>query len=167
MLLTNHGLIDADTSQGMALDLTDAGPNFNDGTIRASNGATLTIYPATLDNTGGTVEAAPGSVVQLYNMSLIGGVLRDVDGNSAGAVRNAGYCALSGVTIEGGFECPNYTATYLYDTIDLQGPMRLNSVGYTTDLIVATSPFTLAGAGGTVAANTQANRIYGANANNQ
>ncbi len=167
LLLTNHGVIDANTSQGMVVDLSDGG-SYNDGTMRASNGATMTIYPGIIVNTGGVIEAADGSVVQLSNANISGGVLRDVDGVAGlGAVRNVATSSLANVTVQGAFGCNNNTTTYLYDAIDLQGPLQLNSTGNATNVIVQTSPFTLAGTGGTVCSNTQANRIYGAAASNQ
>ncbi len=129
MNMANHGLIEADTSAGMLLDLTDSGPNSNDGMIRASNGATLTIYPTTIDNTGGTIEAAKGSFVHLYNSTVVGGTLRDADGAGSGAVRSQGYCALVDTTVQGAFSCANNTTTYLYGTIDLQGPLQADGLG--------------------------------------
>jgi fibronectin-binding autotransporter adhesin len=160
MLLTNHGVIDADASSGMVVDLS-AGGGINDGTMRASNGGVMTIYPGIIVNTGGTIEAAAGSVVQLSGGSISGGVLRDVDGAGSGAVRNVGVSSLASVTVEGAFGCSNNTTTYLYDGIDLQGPLQMNSAGNTTDVRFETSPFTVTGAGGIESSNTTANRIYG------
>ncbi len=165
--LTNHGLIDADSSAGISIDLIDAATNLNDGTLRASNGSTLTIFPATIDNTGGTIDAAPGSLVSLYYATIVGGILRDSDGAGAGAVRNIALCTLSGTTIQGGFDCANATSTYLDGTINLQGPMRLNSVGNQTDVIIQSTPFSLTGPGGVIGSNTLANRLYGATASTQ
>jgi fibronectin-binding autotransporter adhesin len=166
MKLTNHGLIETNSNQGMYVDLTDAGPNFNDGTMRASSGASMTIYAAGIDNTDGLIEAAAGSFVKLSGSTITGGTLRDADGDGAGAVQNVGTAVLVDTTIEGAFSCQNATTTYLYTGINLQGPMRMNSVGNGTNLVVQTSPFVLSGPSGVVCSNTLANFITGVHADN-
>jgi len=163
--LTNEGLIDADLPANASVNLTAGDVNFNTGTMRASNGATLGITSTTIDNTGGLIEAAAGSLVNLTGVTIRGGTLLDTDGAGPGAIRNAGSTTLEDVTIEGEFNTNNGTSTFLRGTIDLQGPFHLNSAGATTDLRIDTTPFTLAGPGDTVATNTQSNRIYGVNSN--
>ncbi|MCC5795224.1 MAG: hypothetical protein JJT85_10895 [Chromatiales bacterium] len=60
----NHGLVDANSSAGLAINLTGTG-NLNTGTLRASEGATLGIDTTVLDNTGGLILAEDGSVVRI------------------------------------------------------------------------------------------------------
>jgi hypothetical protein len=83
LVLHNQGAIEADDqSLLIALHATEAWSN--SGTMRAVNGALLQIAGpsasalALLDNTGGVVEAGPGSIVQLGSMNLRGGILRSV-----------------------------------------------------------------------------------------
>ena len=72
-------------------------------------------------------------------------------------------CTLTDITIQGGFDCANATTTDLVGTIDLQGPLQVNSVGNLTDVRIASSSITLTGPGGTACSNTLANRIYAIN----
>ena len=135
--------------------------------MRATNGATLALLNSSIDNTGGLIEAGSGSFVNLNGSSVLGGTLRDADGSGSGTVRNITASTLENVTIQGPFVGANATTTFLRGTIDVQGSLVLDSVGNATDVIVQTSPFTLAGVGETVASNTQANRFYGVNGNVQ
>ncbi|MFO0874239.1 MAG: hypothetical protein U0575_09745 [Phycisphaerales bacterium] len=164
MRLDNQSSIDADSSQGITVDLTDgAGINFNSGTLRASNGAKLTLQNFTLDNTGGTIEAAAGSFVDLTGMSISGGTIRDADGTGPGVVRNTNTLTLTNVTLDGPFTQPNNTLVVLNGAMQFLSTYTVNSIGNTTDLRADTSPFTIQGGGEIVFSNSQSNRFYGVN----
>ncbi len=159
--LTNHGLVDADLPAGMSLDLTDgAGMNVNDGTIRASNGATLTVYPATFDNDGGVIEAAPGSFVHLQDLTINGGTLRDADGDGPGTISNSGLVYLDHVTLDGPYLVTNSAAVAMRNDVVIPGHFDVGATGNFTDLRFDTSPYTLLGGGSITTTNTQANRLY-------
>ncbi|MFO0962962.1 MAG: hypothetical protein U0625_08665 [Phycisphaerales bacterium] len=167
-LLTNHGVIDGSGSSGTLVDLLNAGPNFNDGTIRASNGGWLRIYAAPIQNTGGVLEATSGGALQLSDASITGGILRDADGAEGSSwLGTISTCSLDGVRIEGGFHCAAGTWTALSGSIDLAGPLFVDSNGYNTDLVVSTPEFDLGGTGGVLCTAVSANRIYGSPGTNR
>ncbi|MBM4113308.1 MAG: hypothetical protein FJ253_08030, partial [Phycisphaerae bacterium] len=94
--LENHGVIEASSATPMLVDLSNGdGINFNHGTMRAANGATLVIADCSIDNTDGVIEAAPGSIVRFGigtypNVGRVtriaGGVIRRVDGDVPGRI---------------------------------------------------------------------------------
>lgn len=161
MLLTNEGLIQFDQSAGGTIDLSAAGDNFNAGTIRARNAAPLTMTGTLLDNTGGVIEADEGAVISISGCTITGGTLRDADGAGASRIVNTSTTILRDLTVQGGLEAGNGTNTRLEGAIDFQGPLRLLSDSFTTDLVLQTTPFTLSGAGDTVFSNSQVGRMYG------
>lgn len=77
--LVNAGLVDADVL-GSTLDLTQFGKS-NSGTMRATNGGTLSISAITLDNTGGQVLAdGAGSLVAVNSSGMTSGTLSATNG---------------------------------------------------------------------------------------
>ncbi len=103
--LTNRGTVLADAPGELwltGLNSTAARPRslVNQGLMRAENTGRLRI-DALLDNTGGVVEAAEGSVVWL-GPDVLGGTLRSI---GSGVLRTAGTNSsatfLTGVTLEG------------------------------------------------------------------
>ncbi|MBL9118713.1 MAG: hypothetical protein JNL80_02220 [Phycisphaerae bacterium] len=160
--LTNEGLVEADLPGGISVDLTDgAGINFNSGTMRSTAGAKLTVFNTTLENAGGLIEAGPGSAVDVNSSTLIGGTLRDADGDGTGFVRTVGEAWLNNITVQGPYLAINGTTTRLFGSPTIEGRIDLASAGGTTDLIINTSPLTLTGGGSVAGSNTTANRFYG------
>jgi hypothetical protein len=160
--LVNQGLVEANLSGGINVDLADgANINFNSGTMRSTAGAKLTLLSSTIQNAGGLIEAGPGSAVDVNATVLIGGTLRDADGDGPGFVRTVGEAWLDGITLEGPYSAINGTTTRLFGSPTIEGRIDLASAGGTTDLIINTSPLTLTGGGSVVGSNTQANRFYG------
>jgi hypothetical protein len=66
--LINHGLVDANASNPLILNL--AGNSANDNTMQASHGGTLIFGSGTIDNTGGLIQALAGSRIQFNNSTL-------------------------------------------------------------------------------------------------
>ena len=66
--LINHGLVDANASNPLILNLATA--SANDGIMQASNGGTLIFGSGSIDNTGGTIQALAGSMIQFNNSAL-------------------------------------------------------------------------------------------------
>jgi hypothetical protein len=104
--LTNRGTVLADAPGELWLTGTNASTParsrslINQGLMRAENGGRLRIN-ARLDNSGGVIEAAQGSVVEL-GPDLMGGTLRSIGSGvlrTAGTNSSASY--LTGVTLEG------------------------------------------------------------------
>ena len=92
MRLTNRGTITAnDTNDSLAIDLSGS-DNFNNGLIQSQAGATLTINPSVIDNSGGLIRANNGSIN--INSSTITGGNQQVNGP-------AGRITLNSTTING------------------------------------------------------------------
>ena len=162
MLLTNEGLIQAEGSAGVFLDLA-SGDNTNAGVIRADEGSSLTINGTTIANDGGTVAAGPGTSVFLQTSTIVGGNLTDEDGVAGpGVVRNQSSTTLEDVTIDGDYLNPNGATTFLVGGLQTNGRFRVESVGNQTDVRIETSPFVLSGSE-MAFSNTLANRLYGVN----
>ena len=68
--LINHGLVDANASNPLILNLATA--SANDGIMQASNGGTLIFGSGSIDNTGGTIQALNGNALQGSTVSLQG-----------------------------------------------------------------------------------------------
>jgi len=151
--LTNEGVIESNLPGGAVVDLTDGPGSFNLGTMRSTNGATLAFVDTRIDNTGGMIEAAPGSLVTFSQSHIIGGTLRDTDGaKGAGALRNLSSLTLNGVSIDGALECENGSYTQLQGPIALAGSVVMRGSISNTELVIDTSSFVLA----------EGNRIVGA-----
>ena len=162
--LTNAGEINADSSAGILMDLVDgAGVNFNTGVMRASNGATLLLELWTAENSGGLIEAATGSFVDLSYVTVNGGTIRDADGAGTGVVRNTNEVTLNDVSLDGPFLCPNSTTTFLQGSLNFNSNVSVASTGASTDVIVDSSPLTFGGGGQLLFSNNSANRLFGTN----
>ncbi|TVR95524.1 MAG: hypothetical protein EA406_13810, partial [Rhodospirillales bacterium] len=163
MGLINQGLILADQSAGLTVQLNNADgiERVNEGTMRASDGATLTIASTNLDNTGGLIEALDGSTVALNGSRITAGTLR-TEGDGVVTLVNA---TLEDLANEGLVRINNAFSGRLEGTIDNIGEIRLNSVGSTTDLRVEGN-VTLAGDGVLSMSNVAVNRIRGNAATN-
>jgi hypothetical protein len=160
MILTNDGVISADSSGGVTVSLPGTG-HANSGELRASNGATMFFSSTTLDNSGGVIASEDGSEVQFGGTTTItGGNLRS---QGSGVLRNTSFLTLDGVTLENALSANNGTGTALKNDCTLIGPINMNSAGNTTDLRLDTTPYTLNSGAVVNFSNTQANRIYGVN----
>ena len=95
--LLNNALIDANLT-GQTLSIQGTGGSIvNAGTLRASNGGTLTLNTQqALNNAAGSIVAnGSGSTVNLLNQTVLGGMLTTVNG---GVMQTQGSAALDGVT---------------------------------------------------------------------
>ena len=143
MGLANQGTIDANLSNPLTIDPSSAGVT-NTGTLQASNNATLNLTGGTFTNTGGVIQALNGSLVQLNNMTLVGGTLSRA-GTGRIAVPN------------------NTTLTLTGPTITLNAPLEINSTGSVTNLKI-NGNVTLSGSGNVVLSNNTNNRVSGVTA---
>ncbi|TVR78841.1 MAG: hypothetical protein EA405_13885, partial [Rhodospirillales bacterium] len=158
MGLINEGVILADQSVGLTVQLNNADgiDRDNQGTMRASDGATLTILNTDIGNTGGLIEALDGSTVALNGSRITAGTLRTA-GDGVMTLVNA---TLEDLTNEALVRINNAQTGRLAGTIDNTGEIRLNSVGSTTDLVIL-GDVTLAGDGVLSMSNSSGNRIRG------
>lgn len=163
LLLTNNGTIRADQPIGLAIDLVGAGDsNLNNGLIEAVNGATLQIAGTALNNTLGLILAGDTSFVDIAASSITGGVL---DSSGSGQVRCTSPSTLTDLQNTGTFALLNASSMVLQGTIVNDGTIAVNAGGNLTDVLLNSSPVTLAGSGQLVMSNSvNNNRIYGINA---
>jgi autotransporter-associated beta strand protein len=79
---TNNGVVNAYLSNGVNLHSGDAvGDTVNSGVLQASNGATLTLGSANINNTDGAIQALTGSIVKLNGSAITGGELIAINGS--------------------------------------------------------------------------------------
>jgi hypothetical protein len=161
IVLTNHGLIDANLPGGtMTMDLNAGAANQNDGTIRASAGGALVIVGTQLDNTGGVIEALDDSTIDLRNAAwIIGGELHSSNG---GLIRAAEATAtLQSLTNAASLSLLDNSALVLQDAIINDGVIALQSAGSYTQLFAGSSDCTLNGTGAVTMGNPLRDRIVG------
>jgi hypothetical protein len=132
-LLFNGNLIATNAPVSGTLELRSGATGFNAGTLLASGGGTLTLFGVgTIDNTGGTIAAQAGSIVELGGPSggalVVGGTLTT---SGTGLIRDSGsgLTDLRGVTNAGLFQPSTGTLPTLFEgtvsntgTIGVTGP---------------------------------------------
>ena len=163
IVLTNHGLIDADNSLGhpLVVDPTDGETNYNDATMQASGGGLLQLTIGTWDNTGGVIQALDGSVVQITGAGVLGGELT-TSGTGLIQLRDGGL--LADLTNTGQIQVPNGGGTgYLQGTILNDGTLKVASAGSGTILYVYQDT-TLEGTGDLLIGDDEHNSVRGASA---
>ncbi len=170
MSFTNNGIFNANVSQGMTLDPITAAGSINNGTLQASNGATLTLHNSgnggniIYTNTNGTIKALAGSFVSLSNNPMIvGGTLTTADlTGSGGVIEPFDIATLQDLTNTGFLNIPNFTTLQLMGTLTNNGVLMLSSNPNTTTLRME-NDVTITGAGVIASSNTQQNQIVGQN----
>jgi hypothetical protein len=162
MGLNNAGLIDANQSVALVVDLNNAAgvTRSNSGTMQASSGGTLTITDTNLANTGGTIQALAGSTVNLTGSvtRITGGTLTTA---GDGVVLLGGSATLDTLANSGLVRLNNGQTGFLAGTITNTGTIAMASTGATTDLRIDGN-VTLTGAGTVTLSDHASNRIYGA-----
>ncbi len=164
MTLTNEGTIDADNpAYPLTIDMTDGESNYNTGTMRASNGATLQITSGTYDNTNGQIEAADSSTAQISTGALVSGGRLVTDGSGNIELRAGGVIA--DLTNDGAILLPNDAGGggYAQGTIINQGTIELTSLGNGVNLYM-NGDVTLSGTGEVVLGPSGPNALRGATA---
>ena len=146
----SNGTINANVAgAALIVDPSSAGGLTNQGLMEASNGGILVLNGfggGGFDNTGGSISALDGSIVQLTNgASVVGGTLT-TDGS--GAIHIAGSASLTSLTNTGAIIGDNGSTTTIAGSLVNSGSISVNSVGSFTDLTL-NGDVTLSG-GGTV-----------------
>ena len=146
----NQHIVNANQSTPLYISICN-GQMTNTGTMEATNGGTLvfegnTEGGGTVDNTGGTIHADPGSAVQQYGSAIFKngtlttsstGVIQGNNGNGA--------VTLDGVTINGTYQVLN-GFEYLANTVTNNGPFTVGTGANSAVLDIAGS-VTLKGSG--------------------
>lgn len=166
--ITNAGLIESNLTAGMGI-APNANGMINSGTLRASNGAAMTLSGSnggTFNNAGGTIEALDGSFVRLVEgATIIGGTLTTsgtgmVVTPAGGATQQT--ATLNGVTLSSGsrFFGVDNSATTLVGTISNAGVLGLTSTGQAADFVIS-GDVTLTGSGLMSFSDNLGNRVRG------
>lgn len=163
MGLINEGLIEAVGSAGLTilLNTDETVARTNTGTLRATDGATLTLGASAFDmrlaNAGGLIEAQDGGTVSIVGSRILGGTL-DTEGTGVINLRNFGV--LSDLRNDGFVQVANAQSGSLQGTIENFGEIALDSVGSFTQLRLL-GDVTLSGPGLLTGSNNTNNTIFG------
>ena len=161
------GTVDAVSSHGNTLTInpgtgTGAGTT-NTGLLEASSGGTLVLND-TVTNTGGTITALTGGVVDLAGTDLIGGTLTST---GTGVINGYGSATLDGtsghaITLTAGSNLviPDNQVLNAAGSLINNGTLTINSVGDNTELIIGSS-LTLTGTGTLTMSPRVQNYIFG------
>ncbi|MGD0567227.1 MAG: hypothetical protein ABSA78_02385, partial [Candidatus Sulfotelmatobacter sp.] len=157
MVLVNNGTIDA--TQPATLYIQASGGTTNTGTLEATGGGTLSLYGYSVTNTGaGKIVAGSGSTVLLNGAIVNGGSLT---GSGDYVVNGAnGAPTLNGLTNSSTVVIDNGTALTLEGTIVNNGQIQENSANGTTE-ITLNGNVALNGTGTILMSNNGNNYIFG------
>ncbi len=170
MALNNSGTIDANQPTNLILQITNGATNT--GMLEATNNATLVVEGGTYTNTGGTIQAAPGSTVQFINAATInGGTITQTGGTidfPSFSTSTIGAEILNPANA-GQVKIDNGAAVTLGvgSSISNAGTITMNSMGNVTELLIGTANVTLSGAGTFTMSNNLENFIFGTASANQ
>ncbi|MEM8875513.1 MAG: hypothetical protein AAGD32_14800 [Planctomycetota bacterium] len=144
--VVNNSLIDANAAAG-TLTLDPAATFVNTDTLRASDGGILEFAAGSYDNTGGTIEALEGSIVQLLSgADITAGLIDTPDATGAVAVVGGANVFLADLTTSARIEVAGNTDFGITGTIINNGSISLDGTGVSTDVELQTNA-TLAGNG--------------------
>ncbi len=160
LALVNNGTIDANVTGGTLTLLLAGTSSTNTKTMEATNGGTLT-FNTTLTQMGvGTITAATGSAVDLFNnASITGGTLTT---SGTGVIYDQGgyFAYLTNLTNSGTYQVQNNAETVLTGTITNNGQIQINSGGNNT-VLAMNGAVTLKGTGSVVLGSGGPNFIEG------
>lgn len=159
--LTNAGTVEASAGLGITMDLSDTGTNLNSGVMRTSVPTVLRIQNTALDNSGGLIEAAGGGQVQLLSSTIVGGTLRDADGDGPSAVVFGSNATLDSVALDVPLTVSEANTVRVRGSI--AAPQGVHLMGSTAQSnLVVDSPVCTLGGGCTITTESSLqNRIYG------
>ncbi len=157
--IQNAGLIVADNPvHSLKIDPSADGL-VNTGVMRAEYGAVMQLYTADYDNTGGLIEAADGSQVELAaNPIITGGTLRS--SGTGEFVVNSSSPKFVDLTCQARVHVTNTRALYLEGTIANSDTISIDSVTTYTYLRTTGGPVTLT-SGGVITGGTIQYAIIG------
>jgi hypothetical protein len=136
--ITNNGLINADVAASELQLTPNASGLLNTGTLRSSNGATLTLNGSgtgnTFTNTGGTISLQGDSFVSLQNLPrIVGGTLSSTSGSlSVINVPTGNRAILESVTNNSVVNVANGSRFDLVGTMTGNGTIRTDAINANT-----------------------------------
>ncbi|HWL92791.1 MAG TPA: hypothetical protein VNT79_04590, partial [Phycisphaerae bacterium] len=159
--MTNQGLIVADKTTSLQVDPLSAFTN--QGTLRATNGATLVLKNGFFLNVAGVIDAQANSFVNLQNLTLQGGVLNSADNGliQTGSALNTIPISVDPITIDGTLRIRNGHELSVAAPLVINGNLEVVSLGEATTLRLMTTT-NLTGTGRIILGDHPANRIRGA-----
>ena len=183
MGLVNSGVISANLSQPLIIDPSATGAT-NTGTMQAVSGGLLRLQGGVFTNTGGTIAAQAGSVVEVNSSTITGGTVNTagtgeirlnsstLSGTTVASSATGLIHTVSGTNVIGpGLSNPvggilaldnNTVLTFTAGSYANAGAINLNSQGNATELMISGGDVTLTGTGTVSLSNTTANLILGA-----
>ncbi len=189
LAITNQGTIVANNASVPLVLTPNSGGFANSGTLRATNGATLSLQSGTFTNTSGVIEAQNASTVSIANSSLTSGTLTitgtgalqlanatltnvNVTNSATGTVR-----ALSGVNTLFGLYTDAFGSQVRIDNgakialpggaggVTINGGIYLDGTASDTVLEISAGGLPVSGSGKLVLSNSAFNRVIGGGVN--
>lgn len=161
--MTNQGLVLADQPTALVIDPAND-PFINSGTLRASNGGTLSLTNGSCDNTGGLIEAENGSLVTLSAAVVSGGELTTSGTGLIRVINSATFDGTTNIpTNTGLIEFQNDADVVFLGAFNNTGTTHLASTATVTDFELHNGPVTLTGGGQITMSNVATNRIFAVN----
>jgi hypothetical protein len=154
--MLNNGTIVADLPSGITIDPNGRGFT-NAASLRAANGATLSLVAGTFDNSMGVIEAMDGSTVIIGGGATVSG--GHITSSTTGVVSLQGGPLLADVTSTAAISQPNNNNATVNGTVVNNRTWSLDSQGNLTDL-VCSGGATLSGSGSILMSDNVNNRIY-------
>ncbi len=141
--LLNNGLVNADRA-GRAIELL-AAPKTNNATMKATNGAVLSVLNATVNQAAGAQLLADASTVSLSGATINGG---NINATNGGQSVIATSCTLVGVSVTGPMGMPTGTSLALRSGLVNNGVITVNtSAGGAGTSVSILQSQTISGAG--------------------
>ncbi|WP_309387598.1 PEP-CTERM sorting domain-containing protein [Cerasicoccus frondis] len=181
----NRSAIIADQSTPLRIDPSSSHTFLNSGTLQATNGGVLELYPGVIDSTGGQINIDAGSFLTTNGVTVSNGQLSLGNGatwdslgtttfsNVATTLNSASVANIEGTTIILGGSLINplggvinvNNADYLAFgngvTLDNAGAINLNAINSTAFLVATgTTPVTLSGSGTINMSDSSFNLMY-------
>lgn len=123
LIINNSGVINANLTAGSINLNASTDGVVNQGTLMASNGGTLRIEDSVIANTGGLIQSASGSTVDLFNSSINGGTL---SGDGTFNVLTGTNSFLSDLTFSGTMNAVSNLDLGIAGTINNTGNITMN-----------------------------------------
>ena len=153
--LNNAGAVNIDA---FLLTLAGGGATTNTGTINVGSGVTAALQVSAghnINNTGGVINIANGSVINQFGGTITGGTI-STTGTGRLSASNSGSNFLSGVTLNGNLDMASATALErVINNLVLNGNINVNN----SSLLNFEGDQTLSGNGSIVFGNTANNRV--------
>ncbi|MBM4113161.1 MAG: hypothetical protein FJ253_07270, partial [Phycisphaerae bacterium] len=147
LYLSNYGLIQANKTNWLHLNLRHEETNLNFGTMEAADGGTLNLFGSgTIDNHLGTLRAKDGSAVYIESTNIWRGELT-TEGSGVISTISQSVPHLEEIHNTGNLRIRNNEFMAFSGTIENDATISMDSVGNGTDFRVVTPEVTLAGPG--------------------